>query len=27
VGNAEPIHLKPGMHFYSAPTKVNPGVQ
>jgi Multiubiquitin len=27
VGDAETIHLNNGMHFYSAPTKVNPGAR
>lgn len=25
VGNSDPVDLKPGMHFYSAPTSINPG--
>lgn len=25
VANSDSVHLKPGMHFYSAPSKVNPG--
>jgi hypothetical protein len=27
VGDSETIQLKNGMHFYSAPTKVNPGAR
>ena len=25
VGDAQPVGLKPGMHFYSAPKTINPG--
>lgn len=25
IGDNEPVHLKDGMHFYSAPKSVNPG--
>ena len=25
IGDNDPIELKPGMHFYSAPRKIDPG--
>ena len=25
IGDSEPVHLKEGIHFYSAPKSVNPG--
>jgi hypothetical protein len=26
IGDDQPVDLRPGMHFYSAPKTVNPGV-
>jgi hypothetical protein len=25
IGDSEPVHLKDGMHFFSVPSKINPG--
>ena len=27
IGDADPVSIKPGMHFYSAPSSINPGAQ